>query len=188
MLVAPARPLTTHADEAAHMAEPNLSDSEEWRIIPGFPNYEASNHARVRNKRTLGIIKPNNSPNGYLYVSVRIGAKRIRKPVHQFVCLAFHGERPSPTYEVAHNDGSKNNNMPSNLRWATRSDNFADEILHGTKRRGSVFGWSKLTENDVLEIRELLPRMTLKAIADRYGVCFQTISDIKRRRNWGWLK
>lgn len=82
------------------------------------------------------IRKTQIQPNGYerCYVSSSLGHKKIcgRVWIHQMVCLAFNGERPSGLHVVAHVDGNKLNNNASNLRWATRKENEADKKIHGT--------------------------------------------------------
>jgi len=53
---------------------------------------------------------------------------------------------------------------------------------------GEKVAKSKLTEQDVREIRALEGTMTLKGIAKLYGVGFQQVSNIIRRKNWSWLE
>ena len=43
--------------------------------------------------------------------------------VHQIVCEAFHGERPTDQHVVDHIDTNRANNRPENLRWVTRIEN-----------------------------------------------------------------
>ena len=48
---------------------------------------------------------------------------------------------------------------------------------------------SKLTENDVIQIRRLKEIGVLQyKIAEQFGVCKQTVSDILRGDIWKWLK
>jgi hypothetical protein len=65
------------------------------------------------------------------------------------------------------------NYEPSNCRWVTST-------VSARNRRMVV-----LDANSVLEIKRALRRRELQLdIANRYGVCFQTISLIKRRKIW----
>ena len=41
------------------------------------------------------------------------------------------------------------------LRWATRKENMADMLKHGTRVRGMKIGTSKLKESEVINIRTL---------------------------------
>jgi hypothetical protein len=76
-------------------------------------------------------------------------------PFHTLICEAFHGPRPSPAHEVAHNDGVKVHNHASNLRWATPKENAADRSKHGTQQSGSNHPFAKLLDEDVPVIRRL---------------------------------
>lgn len=60
------------------------------------------------------------------------GVRRKFK-VHQLVCRAFHGEKPSPLHEVRHLDGNPMNNHADNLAWGTKSENAKDRVKHGTQ-------------------------------------------------------
>ena len=47
---------------------------------------------------------------------------------------------------------------------------------------------SKLTEEDVLNIKKLLLKnKTQRSIAKTYNVHYSTISKIKRNKSWSWL-
>lgn len=100
--------------------------------------------------------------------------------VHRLVCEAFHGVPTSPL-DVAHNDGDPAHNRPENLRWATRKENMADTISHGTRSAGERHGGHKLSDAEVAEIRALtgIPQ---NKIARRYGVVQSHISNIKNSR------
>lgn len=62
-----------------------------------------------------------------------------------------------------------------------------DRVLHGTSNRGESHPKSILTIGDVQEIRKLRGVATQAELSARYGVVRQTISEIHRGRNWGWL-
>ena len=102
---------------------------EQWRPVFGYEGrYEVSGCGRVRsldyvvsrsgkrgNLRVKGgLLSPWAGDNGYLQVNL---AGRVER-VHVIVARAFHGLAPSPLYEVAHRDGSRDNNASDNLRWA----------------------------------------------------------------------
>jgi IS30 family transposase len=53
---------------------------------------------------------------------------------------------------------------------------------------GEINGQHKLTQEDVLKIKELLQIVKNGAeIARQFGVAPRTINDIKHGRKWGWL-
>jgi len=72
---------------------------------------------------------------GYPVVHVRIEGKSCTVPAHRLVCLAHHGESLHGE-EVRHLDGSRTNNHPSNLEWASRAENAKDRARHGTNQAG----------------------------------------------------
>lgn len=103
------------------------NDNEEWRVVPGHPDYEVSSLGRVRswkgkNSRatnTPRIIKPHTHKLGYL----RLTVDNARTSVHQLVAAAFHGPCPDGM-EVDHINNIKADNRPENLRYLTRRQNM----------------------------------------------------------------
>ena len=81
---------------------------------------------------------------------------------------------------------------PSHLFLGTNNDNIADRVSKGRSMRGESHFNSKLTEEDVLEIRKLyIPwdrDFSLYALARKYNVTMSAIHDIVTRKNWKWLK
>jgi hypothetical protein len=115
----------------------------DWRIIPSAPLYAASDDGRI--KRAIPgrgtwagrILRPSRDKNGYPIIAVHSGGgerKQKSRRISRLVCEAFHGSPPSIRHAAAHNDGNPENNVPSNLRWATPAENMADKKLHGTER------------------------------------------------------
>lgn len=106
------------------------------------------------------------------------------------VCEAVHGPAPSPHHEAAHTCGRGSSGCinPNHLRWATPTENQADKIEHGTSNRGERCAASRLTEDDVIEIRRLKGKMTQKEIAEIFGVNYITVGDIHNSRTWAWLR
>lgn len=119
--------------------EPEIFDTEDekWRfsVVRG---YLVSSRGRIMSVvpgRVGCIIKAWSDKWGYKHVN--IGAKAKRYAVHLLVITAFHGPKPSPTHQCAHNDGQPANNAETNLRWATPAENQADRLAHGTALRHS---------------------------------------------------
>ena len=79
---------------------------------------------------------------------------------------------------------------PYHLFLGTRADNMADAARKGRMHRGEADGNSKLTQEEVLEIRELYAEgeWTQRELADEFGVRNSHISRIVRRKSWTWLK
>src|SRR5262245_10619657 len=108
------------------------------------------------------------------------------RPVGKFICDRIYGPRP-PGFDMAHSCGNRACVNPVHLRWASRSDNQMDRVLHGTSNRGERFGRVKLTEQQVREIRALAGLVSRTELARRYGTTQPNISLIISRKNWGWL-
>lgn len=170
--------------------------NEEWRDVPGLEGlYQASSLGRIKR---LGrwVVARNNGRRfwgeeivrGYVnkrgYRQVKVFGKGA--PVHRLVCLAFHGEPPSPAHHAAHANDIKTDNRPENLRWATAKENAEDRQRNGLQVRGEAIAAGKLTAEQVLEIRR---RHTGKygeviALAREFGVRSENIIAITKRRSW----
>jgi hypothetical protein len=123
---------------------------------------------------------------GYGGISIR-GNKM---EAHRVICIEVHGQPPTRKHHAAHTcgNGRKGCVNPHHLRWATPAENEHDKLLHGTIVRGEKGVQTKLTRQQVLEIRSLRGQITNKEIAIRYGVALSTISMIQIGLNWKWLK
>lgn len=67
---------------------------------------------------------------------------------------------------------------------------MADAIAHGTIARGSAKSGTKLSADQVGEIRLRYASggVTCAELGDEYGVHGGTILDVVRRRTWAWLE
>lgn len=174
---------------SANLGRALMDDIEEWKVIPSFPDYAASSfgnirrinptsHGRVHKRLLTGTI----IPAGYRQVAVYRDGRAFVRMVHRLVCEAFHGTPPTSEHHAAHGDGNSLNNAPSNLRWATASENEADKAIHGTKACGEKQGASKLTERDVQSIR--IDERSQREIASDYGITQANVSCIKLKKSW----
>lgn len=160
---------------------------EYWKIIEHRPRYEVSNRGRVRRIKTGRVLRAGLS-DGYLHV-VLTHDKWPNKTltVHRLVLFAFRGapglaiDHP----QCRHLDGSRTNNLLSNLVWGSAKDNATDRIAHGTQQRGAGCPQSKLTAANVLEIRDRSARgETQRALAAHFGVRQQSIFRIVNNQSW----
>lgn len=166
--------------------------TEEWRVCPFNDNYQVSNFGRVRratfspNRKSKpgDIIKGQLGENGYFFVNLWENDGCTRHAIHRLVAFAFLGMPPTVSHEVAHGDGTRTNNLASNLRWATRSENHRDKELHGTHQVGERNGHSKLTSEQVREILAHPITCNRSELARRYGVSQVTVTRIIRREIW----
>jgi hypothetical protein len=90
--------------------------------------------------------------------------------------------------EICHASGikcKKNCVNPDHLREDTNSANQKDKILDGTILQGEKNHKSKLTSEQVLEIRS--SPESQKELAKKYNVNSEAISKIKLRKTWSHL-
>jgi hypothetical protein len=171
---------------------------EIWKPVPGFEcAYEVSSLGRLRSFDRVGphkrygsffkrgrILAPGNGPGGYLLYVLCVAQVRKTVPAHKLVLWAFVGPRPDGM-EACHNDGNRQNNCLSNLRWDTQAANNRDKIAHGRSGIGAKNPNVKLTERQVLEIRK--SSVSRNKICKDYGVHPHMIYLIRSRKNWKHL-
>ena len=160
--------------------------------IPGWSGYQVTRDGRVLSFKRLGPylkgpreLAQGRDRDGYVTVQVTENRRSTVLHVHKLVCAAFNGPKPSPTHEVRHLDGNKDNNRAENLAWGTPLENSADRERHGRTARGIRQPQAKLTDDNVREIRRrLADGETHKAIAATFGVSYGKIGHIASGRNW----
>lgn len=156
--------------------------NEVWRQIPNRL-YKVSNLRRVRNSTTGQILKPR-STNGYTRVGLYDGKYPIDNYIHKLVLRTFIGKPPAEWYETHHIDGNKSNNLLTNLKYVTHSEN------HRLHRLSNDFRYyRKLNIREVKEVKQLLNigNLTHRLIAKIYKVEKHIISDISRGRSWSYV-
>lgn len=167
------------------------SGPREWRTIPGYEGYyEVSSDGQVRSltypsrygfrrRKTPHMLVQRLNKAGYY--DLRLSKKTFK--VHRLVLMAFAGPCPLD-HEGAHNNGISTDNRIENLRWATKVENAADKIKHGTVRplKGVNNPRAKLTEAQVKTIRADARRTY--EIAKDYGLAWTTVNEIRRKKKW----
>ena len=170
---------------------------EVWRNIPKYEGlYQVSNLGKVRSldrhvkdsnnerRRFLkGKLLKHGITNKYQHVTLCIKSEQKTYSVHCLVMLAFKGTPPKDK-EVAHNNGVRDDNKLTNLRYATKVENSLDRIEHGTSNKGERHGRTHLTETDVRVIRKISKQFLGKELARRYNVSTAVISNILSRKSW----
>lgn len=106
--------------------------------------------------------------------------------VHSLVCTAFHGPRPSPAHQVAHNNGNPADNAAGNLRWATAKENHGDRVVHGTLLKGEKANGAKINDASVRLIRRAYKAKIAnqREIGEAFGLTQAQISHIILRQHW----
>jgi NUMOD4 motif/HNH endonuclease len=117
---------------------------ERWLPVAGWEGlYEVSDIGRVRSldhwvehpgwvpylKRGR-FLTPRFDSNGYLGVHLHVGERNKHPHIQKLVMEAFVGPRPEGL-EICHNDCVRTNNVLSNLRYDTHSNNCLDGVRNG---------------------------------------------------------
>lgn len=125
------------------------------------------------------------TPAGYGYLSVA----GLFTNASRYMCAVAHGPPPTPQHDAAHSCGRGSDacTNPRHLRWATKAENMADRVGHGTAIRGALQGRSKLDDATVRQIRALNGSVPQAKIAARFGVDQAQVSRIVTRKQWAWL-
>ena len=159
---------------------------EKWEIIIGHDRrYEVSSTGKVRNIDTGRILKQHTNNSGYLSLGLRF-EKRKQKSylVHRLIATAFI-PNPKNKPQINHKDCNKQNNSLDNLEWVTKDENNIHAFANGLiDRKGEKAGSSKLTESQVLKIREMCKTKQQKDIAPLFGINKGQVSSIFTRRSW----
>lgn len=124
----------------------------------------------------------------YLQVRIMVNGKRVYALAHRLVYLHCKGNLLA-SQVVNHRDGNKRNNCPDNLELASYKENILHAIhilkTHPAARQmGEKNPNVKLTNEQVSRIR--MARQTgesLNAIAQQFGIAFQTVSKIALRKS-----
>ena len=156
--------------------------------IEGYDRYFVSENGEIysqyANGKTKNLSKRINK-SGYYYVNLSINGKYKSKSIHKLVAQYFV-ENPNNFKVVNHKDTNKLNNHKDNLEFTTFSGNSKHAYDKGliTIRKGEECNLSKLTERDVLEIRDLKGKMTHREISEKFNVSRSTITQILNRTLW----
>jgi hypothetical protein len=156
---------------------------EIWKELGINGKYLISNYGRVKsihsyseksNPRKYGIRemirKPQKDKDGYVFYCLDIGSgkkKTIR--IHKEVFRYFISSDFTSIDQICHSDGDINNNKWSNLYKGNQRTNTLDKYRHGH---------TKLTIQQVIEIRNIGNTMFQKDIASKFNIGQNYVSRI----------
>lgn len=155
---------------------------ETWKQIYFEPGYSISEFGKVRNDKTGLILKSWVINSGYSQLQIR---KNVYS-VHRLVAMVFHSLSERLGDCVLHLDDDKLNNHYLNLKWATQSENIRLAYSHGLmSKKGEKHHLAKFTYSQINHIRARIKKGAgVCEIAREFGVCHQTISNIKLKKSW----
>lgn len=167
---------------------------EEWRNIPGFPDYQVSDFGSIRSRLKKGnhkakhadkwrLLRPTNT-RGYQSVYLPVNGKYQHKRVHMLVLLAFVGPRPL-NQEIAHLNGTRADNRLVNLLYCSHVENESHKRLHGTLGLGEKNSQAVLQGWQVAEIRYLASKsVSYGQIATLFNIDHKYVSEIVNGHIW----
>lgn len=176
-------------------------EGEIWLDIFGYEGlYKVSNFGRIKSLDKKSGIKHFKShirkimidKDGYCVI-ILSKLKKTYKRVHRLVAIAFI---PNPENKkfVNHKKGIKTDNRVSELEWVTQSENEKHAYKNGLKKpnidnvkiRGVSNFNSKLTESDVVEIRDLYKKgISVSKIQNIFNnMTLQSIYGIVKMNTW----
>jgi hypothetical protein len=112
-------------------------------------------------------------------------AQTHRGYAHSIACALAHGPRPSGL-QALHSCRNRHCYWAEHLYWGTPQRNQIDRLRDGTDNRGIKHGMHKLTEADVLTIRQR-SNESRASLAKEFGVSHRNIRRILNRETWDWL-
>lgn len=171
--------------------------AERWLPI-GHPElvgrYEVSNYGRVRSltyrcgktrrKRPL-ILKFTRLESGHAKYGISCNGKGYAFLAARLVLLTFVGPPPDPSFEASHKDGNSANDFVENLLWESHAHNEQRKVGHGTALRGECVPWSKLQEQEVIELRRRFANgESIETFVKETGLARGTIFNAVTGRTW----
>lgn len=164
-------------------------DGVEYRLVVGFSDYAVGSDGsvwsskRCRQWRRMRLVVDRLHP--YPVVSLYGDGVKKQFPVHTIVLTAFCGPRPHGM-ECCHGPNhDPEDNRLSNLRWDTRKANSDDKVTAGRQAKGEAMPWAMLTEQRVVEIRELRASgVGVTEIASRLGIPRTTAFNVSSGVTW----
>lgn len=174
-----------------------MKKKETWKDVVGYEGfYRVSNLGRFKSldRETThnyggiaikkGKILKTQLKGGYHGVTLVKNGITKYTFLHRIVAMAFK-KNPKNKPCVNHKDGNKSNNSSKNLEWVTYLENQTHADKTGLRDvRGHLNGRAKLTIDNVHDILKLQSSITTSMIAKKYGVSYQNISSIIKRKSW----
>lgn len=160
--------------------------------------YAVSSHGRIASFKTDvladGKLLDGSVTTGYRSLNLHRPGKQGALYIHREIAKLFL-QKPSPKHKyVIHKNHNKMDNALKNLRWATKEEMIAHQqkspakIAYKEAQANKQVGL-RFTASQVAKIKAQLfnenRRLTIRQIADKYGVSEMAMYRIKSGENWG---
>ena len=180
------------------MSSADSNTALEIRPIPDFPGYYAREDGVILSTRVYGphagfAYKPLSEAReltqkaktgGYLYVYMSANGSEYTLRVQRLILMAFKGLPPTGV-EARHLNSDRTDNRICNLAWGTKRTNMRDRDNVGKTVRGEKHHRAKVTESQVIEIRQrAITGEKQRVLAATYGLTQTAIWHIIHRKSW----
>lgn len=125
------------------------------------------------------IVVTSHQPSSSGYFNVHVGGRR--QALHRVICERRHG-KPAPRQDTLHSCDNRSCINPDHLSFGSRKDNMQDAVSKDRSSRGTRRYSAKLTDAQVLEIRNSTGSQ--ESVAERYSVSRTVIGRIRRGTGW----
>lgn len=126
--------------------------------------------------------------NGYGKFKISSGGKDIYIRAHRYSWKLYTGRRPPDSLLICHKCDHPRCVNPHHLFLGTNQDNVDDRQAKGRGAKGETNGFAKLTEEQVLKMRQLYSQgEKVINISDKFNSGISTIRDIIFGRTWKHL-
>jgi hypothetical protein len=153
---------------------------EIYKTINGYEKYSVSDKGNVYSHKSKRLLKPIIRKDGYF--GVELSNKFFY--IHRLVLITFKGYEERK--EVNHIDGVKSNNTLENLEWLTHKENIIHSVKNNLVKRnyGSKHHMSKISESDVVFIRQNKRKYKYKEIMEMFNISKSTLKSIYTKKTW----
>jgi hypothetical protein len=159
-----------------------MEEQIEWRVIPSFPNYEASNTGLIRRVKNKKVLKSQSvDTRQYQVVSLFYNKRKGTKKVSRLIWEAFNDCECGMT--IDHIDRNVLNNDLSNLRCVSIAENHKNRTIYKSTNRYN------LTDEIKMEIisNYRAGNWTTWDIMKLYDIPSNYISSVIKRGSWDKL-
>jgi hypothetical protein len=159
-----------------------ISDKGRVKSLARKVNHPHSGFQTLKEK----ILKSGKNSRGYLVVILCENKIRKTSMVHRLVATTFlrnFGDKKT----INHKNGVKTDNHLGNLEFVTQKENVQHSYNMGlSNNRGEKSCLSKLTEKEVLQIRDLrgCGRFSQREVAEFYNCVESTVNAVVNRKSW----
>ena len=160
-----------------------------WNPVPKYPGYYASKNGEIMSTKRGNpiIMKQVKSKDNHLYVFMYVNGIQHKTWVHRAVLSAWKG-LPESGHEGRHLDDNPKNNNIHNLEWGTRFENVNDKRINNRLPEGERSGTHILSVADVIAIRNLHGKKSLRELAKLFGVSHTAIRRAALGIKWSCVR